>query len=99
MLCKLTIRGLESIQASGGDRLFDLAYRLGDLDLARAGIGAIEDCMTAVDAELVVKDLEALGSGLVAAVEDETVGIDDRRWTNIVLIRPEGRAGSGTAGA
>ncbi len=100
LLARIFTAGARSlIQLAGGDGLFDLADGLGDLDFARAGFGAVEDGMAAVDAKLVVQDLQALGASPVAAVEDEAVGSDDGCRADILLVRPEGRAGSGAAGA
>ncbi len=87
------------VDPAGGDGALDLADGLGDLDIARAGFGAVEDGVAAEDAELVVEDLQALGGALVAAVEDEAVGVDDGRRADVLLVRPEGGAGGGAGGA
>src|SRR5215203_2663311 len=52
---------------------------LGDLDAPGAGVGAVEGGPAAPDALLVVQHGQALGGALVARVEDEAVGVDDRR--------------------
>ena len=48
------------------DRRADLEDRLGDVDPARAGVGAVEDRPAAPDAVLVGEDLEPLVAALVA---------------------------------
>src|SRR5207249_9167799 len=48
---------------------------------------------------LVVQHGEALGGPVVAGVEDETVGVDDRRRPEVLLVGPEHRAGGGAGGA
>jgi len=87
------------INPTSGDGAFDLANGLGDLDVARAGFGTVEDGVAAEDAELVAEDLQALGGALVAAVEDEAMGVNDRRRAYVLLVSPEGGAGGGAGGA
>src|SRR5512143_1408381 len=55
----------------------DLLDRLGDLDAARAGLGAVEGRAAAPHAFLLVEDLQALVSPVVAGVEDEPMRVDD----------------------
>src|SRR4051812_23893400 len=59
------------------DRPLHLLDGLGDLDVAGAGLGAAERRAAAPDAGALVEDVEAVGGGLVAGVEDEAVGVDD----------------------
>src|SRR5664280_2784584 len=73
--------------------------RPGDLDPARAGVRAVEDRAAAPHAVLVGQDLEALVRALVARVEDEAVGLDDRGRTDVVRLGPERRAGRRAGGA
>ena len=73
-------------------RPLDLLDRLGDLDAARAGVGAVEGRPAAPDALLVVQDLQPLLGALVAAVEDEPVGVDDRGRAEVLAVVPEDRA-------
>ena len=61
------------------DRLLHLADRLGDADLAGAGLGAVEDGAAAPHAFAVVQDLQPLVGRVIAAVEDEAVRVHDRR--------------------
>src|SRR4029434_7462180 len=72
---------------------------LGDLDAAGAGVGAVEGGPAAPDALLVVEHVQPLGGGLVTGVEDEPVGVDDRRRAEVLLVGPVHRAGGGAGGA
>jgi hypothetical protein len=95
MLILSALGGIAGQSLPVQDRLLHLADRLGDLDLARAGLGAVEDRAAAPDALAVVQDLQPLGRRLVAAVEDEAVRVHDRRRADEVLVRPERRARGG----
>ena len=77
---------------------FDLLDGLGDLDAARAGFGAVEGGAAAPDSVDLVEDLETFGGALVAAVEDEPVGVDDRRRPEVAALVPEHRATGRAAG-
>src|SRR5215471_7852371 len=81
------------------DGAFDLFDQVGYVDTARAGIGAVEDGTAAPYAFLLAQDGETFGPGLVAAVEDEAVGIHDGSRANPVRIAPDGRARTGAGGA
>jgi len=81
------------------DRLFHLGDGLGDLDLARTGERALEDRPAAPDALHVQERRGVLGRAVVAAVEQETVRLHDRRRAGIFPVRPENRAGGGAASA
>src|SRR6476659_5735558 len=85
---------LELVRQQGA---LDLLDRLGDLDAAGAGLGAVEGRAAAPHALLVVEDLQALLGGLVAAVEDEPVRVDDGGRAEVLPVGPEhlaaGRAG------
>src|ERR671910_3761430 len=72
---------------------------LGDLDAAGTGLGAVEGGPAAPDALLVVQHGQALGGSLVAGVEDEAVGVDDRRRAEVLVVGPEHRARGGAGGA
>jgi hypothetical protein len=72
---------------------------LGDLDVTRAGIGAVIDGVTARQAVRLGDDLHPLGSAFVAAVVDETVGSHERGRTVVFLAGPERRAGGRAGGA
>ncbi len=61
--------------------------------------GAVERGAAAPHPVDLVEDVEALGGGLVAAVEDEAVRVDDRRRTVVLALVPEHRAAGGAARA
>src|SRR5579859_5241173 len=81
------------------DGAFDLLDQVGDGDAARAGIGAVEDGAAAPDAVALSQDGEAFRAALVAAIEDETVRVDDGGRANPVGIAPDRRTGAGTRSA
>src|SRR5574340_107654 len=64
-------------------RPFELRDRLGHLDAARAGLGAVERGATTPHPIGFVEDVQALGSTFVAAVEDEPVCVDECGRTEI----------------
>ncbi len=70
-----------------------------DLDATRAAFGAVERGPAAPHAVDLVEDLETFGGGLVAAVEDEPVGVDDRGRAVVLALAPEHRAAGGAARA
>src|SRR5699024_10163018 len=71
------------------DRLLDLGDGLGDLDAARAGLGAVGGGAAAPHAFLVVEDLQTHVPALITRIEDETMRIDDRGRTEVLPIGPE----------
>src|SRR5271163_3729681 len=81
--------------ASEHQRTLDLLDRLGHLDAPRAGVGAVERGAAAPDAVDLVEDVEPLGRGLVTAVEDEAVRVDDGRRTEVAALVPEHRTAGG----
>src|SRR6516165_9435710 len=81
------------------DRALDLLDRLRDFDAARAGFGAVERRPAPPDAVDLVQDLEALGGGLVTAVEDEPVRVDYGGRTVVLALAPEHRTAGGAARA
>ena len=86
------VGGGAASDAPEDQRALDLLDRLGDLDAARAGVGAVEGRAAAPHALAVVEDLEPLLGALVAAVEDEAVGRDDRLRAEVALVGPVDRA-------
>src|SRR3984885_13888237 len=80
-------------------RALDLLDRLGHLDAPRAGVGAVERGAAAPYAVDLVEDVEPLGRGLVTAVEDEAVCVDDGRRTEVATLIPEHRAAGGARSA
>ena len=85
--------------AAEDQRALHFLDRLGDLDAARAGLGAVEGGAAAPHALLVVEDLQALVGALVAAVEDEPVRADDRLRAEVLPVAPVDRAGRRARGA
>src|SRR5690606_4590056 len=81
------------------ERALDLLDGPGDLDTARAGIGAVEDRAAAPDAIAVIEDLEPLLSALIARVVDEAVGVDDGRRSDPRRRAPGNRASRRASGA
>lgn len=80
------------VDLAGGDRSLDFADCLGHLNVARAGFCAIEDRMATEDAKLVIEDRQALSASLIAAIEDETMSVDDSRRAHIFVVCPKGWA-------
>ena len=87
------------IHFSGHHRALEFADRHRHLDLARAGHGAVVHGVAARQAAGLADDLQALGGGLIAAVEDEAVRGDQRGRAEVIVAAPERRAGGGAAGA
>src|SRR5439155_16193006 len=81
------------------DGPLDLLDGLGDLDVAGAGVRAVERRPAPEHARALVEDLEPFAGGLVARVEDEAVGVDDRGGTDVGLVAPVDRARRGARGA
>src|SRR5262249_22525777 len=99
-LAGVTIACTDAKRSAGEhQRALALLDRLGHLDTARAGFGAVERRAAAPHPVDLVEDLEPLGGGLIAAVEDETVRVDDRRRAEVAALCPEHWAACGTARA
>src|ERR1700694_4253657 len=62
---------------------------LGDLDAARAGPRAVEDRATAPDAVGIIHQLQPVGGGAAARVEDQSMRVDDCRRANVAAIAPQ----------
>ena len=60
------------------------------LDITRTGPCAVEDGAASPDAVGVVEDLEPLGGPPVARVEDEAMGVDDRRRADVLFAVQNG---------
>src|SRR3984957_13203539 len=84
-------------RSSAGEhqRALDLLDGLVHPDAGGAGVGAVERGAAAPDAVDLVEDVEPLCRGLVAAVEDEAVRVDDGRRTEVAALVPEHRATGG----
>src|SRR3954469_19710892 len=67
--------------------------------LWRAGLRAVEGGAAAPHPLLVIQDVEAHLTALVAAVEDEAMCVHDRGRAEVLPIRPEHRAARGACGA
>src|SRR5690606_15573040 len=76
-----------------------LGDRLGDADLPRAGLGAVEDLAAAPGPVPLIQDGQPFGRAPVTRVEDEPVRVDDRGGPDELLVGPERRAGAGAGGA
>src|SRR5699024_4069782 len=87
------------IHLADDERLLHLLNRFGDLDVARAGVGAVEHRPAAPDAGWLVEDVETLGGALVPAVDDEAMRVHDRRRADIFTVDPCDRAGGGAGRA
>ena len=77
------------LQLTGQERLLNFSNGFGDLDVARAGFGAVECGAAGPYAGALVQNLQALRRGPVAAVKDEAVGIDDGGWPHVFSVCPE----------
>src|SRR5262245_44569910 len=78
----------------------DLGDCLRRIEALRAGLGAVHDGVAAVETERILELVEALAGGLVAAVLEPAVGLQQRRRAEEALaVPPVARAGGGTAGA
>src|SRR5688572_15055932 len=77
----------------------DLLNGLRYLDGAGAGFGAVDGGAAPEHAGPVAQDLESFIRAAIAGIEDEPVGVDDRRWAHVPPISPEDRAGSGAGSA
>src|SRR5689334_2840106 len=87
---------LFGLRAAVHDGPLDFLDGVGDMDAARARLGAIEDGATAPDTIAVAQDAQALAGGAVAAVEDEAVSVHDGGGADPVAVGPDGGAGAGT---
>ena len=94
-----TARRDERLQPAEEERALDVLDGAGDLDVARAGVGAVEGGAAAPHAFLVVEDLQAHVAGVVTGVEDEPVGVHDRRRAEVLAVGPEHGAGRRARGA
>ena len=80
--------------------LLDLGDGFGRVEPLGAGLGAVQDCVAAVEAERILQIVEPLTFGLVAAVAEPAVGLEQDGGTEIaVAVPPVARARGGAAGA
>src|SRR5579883_730602 len=81
-------------------QLLDLGDRLRRVEALRTGLGAVHDGVAAVEAERVLEIIEPLALGLVAAVGQPAIGLQqDRRAEVALALPPVGRAGGRAAEA
>ena len=87
------------VQFTGNDRQLYFADGFGDLDLTRAGFGAVVRGVTTGDAVCFREDLQAFVCGFIAAVKDEAVRCDNGSRAIIFIAGPERWAGCGAGRA
>src|SRR5262245_60597316 len=68
--------------------LLDLGDRLGRIEALGAGLGAIHDSVAPVEAERVLKVVEPLALGLVAAVAQPAIGLQQDGGAEIAFAAP-----------
>jgi len=86
--------------AAMSHHLLDFADGLGRIEIFRACLGAIHDGMAAIQPKRILEIIEALAGRLIAAVDDPTVGRQQRGGPEIsIAVPPITGAAGGTAGA
>src|SRR3954469_12030647 len=94
------VRDTQALNLPLDHLLLDLGDRLRRIEALRAGLGAVHDGMAAVEPERILEIVEPLAGGLVAAVVDPAVGLQQRGRAEItILIPPVARARGRAAGA
>src|SRR5437588_12365085 len=78
------------------DGAFDLFDQIGDRDTTWTGIGTVEDRTAAPNAIALAQDSKPFCCSLVAAVEYEAVGIDNRGRPDPVGVAPNRWTGTRT---
>src|SRR4029078_8624741 len=68
--------------------LLDLGDRLRRVEALRAGLGAVHDGVAAIEPERVLEVVESLALGLVAAVGEPAVGLQQDGGTEIAIAAP-----------
>src|SRR3954468_3989619 len=68
--------------------LLDLADRLGGIEALRAGLGAVHDRVAAVETERVLEIVEPLALGLVTAVGQPAIGLQQNGRAEIAVAAP-----------
>src|ERR1700738_3129601 len=82
------------------EHLLDLGDGLGGVEALRAGLGAIQDGVAAVEPERVLQNVEPLAACLVAAVHDPAVRLQqDGRPEEALAGPPIAGTGGAAAGA
>jgi hypothetical protein len=77
------------IKITGHQCFLYLSYGFGDLDLTRAGKCTVKNSMTAGNSHDFIQYLQSFRSSLVAAVKNETMGIDNGRWSQVFVTCPK----------
>src|SRR5258708_34681581 len=91
---------LAAINGAMSHHLLDFADGLGRIEVFRACLGAIHDGMAPVQPERILEIIEALAGRLVAAVDDPTVGRQQRGGAEgSIAVPPIAGAAGGAAGA
>src|SRR5215212_3014702 len=85
------------IQSARNAGHLQLSDRLRDLNIARAGHGAVVNRVTARQPVCLCDDVHPFGSSFIAAVKDEALCSHERGGTKIFITAPVGWAG-GRAG-
>src|SRR5450432_900472 len=86
--------------ATLGQHLLDFADGLGGIEVLGAAFCAIHDGMAAVQPKGVLEIIEALAGRLIAAVDDPSIGRQQRRRSKVTIaVPPIAGATGGTAGA
>src|SRR5690348_9465154 len=71
-----------------GQKLLDFSYSLGRVQALRAGPGAVHDGVATVELEGVLEVVQALARGLVAAVRDPAIGLQQDGGTQVAVAVP-----------
>ena len=80
--------------------MFDMGDCLGRVQTLGAGLGAVHDGVAAIELEGILQLVQTLRRGLITAVDDPAIGMQQRCWPEVfVAIPPVAGAGGGAAGA
>jgi len=90
-----------SVSDAAFDHQFlDLGDGFGRIEALRAGLGAVQDGMATVKPERVFQIVQPLAGGLVAAVGDPAMRLQQDGGSQVAIaVPPVARAGRGAAGA
>src|SRR5512138_3523763 len=86
----IPVYSLASIQLPRKAYHLQLPNRFRDLDITRTSHRAVEDRVAARQSTCLADDLHPFRSGLVAAIEDETMGSHKGGGTEIIVTAPVG---------
>src|ERR1700722_1733561 len=86
--------------AAMSHQLLDFGDGLGGIEILGARFRAVHDGMAAVQTERILEVIEALAGRLIPAIDDPSVGRQQRRGPEVpIAVPPIARAAGGTAGA